>query len=445
MAERKILVDFDFKQNEIQNAVIQVLASNPATANLKNGQIWYNSTEGYIYFCQELNGTKKLLPVGYLPVATASILGGVKIGSNVNVTNDGVISIYDGDYTHKGVVEMATEAEVTAGTSEALVVNVLQLKKAIDKALTSAVNYKGMCKESELPAQGSKVGDFWSISDFDTSYPGQNRNGRAIWNGGDSSATPPVAAHWDKEVDEYFDPDGTTIELNGSGELALVGITQVDTTSTQTATYSGTVTVIDSVTRNSYGQVTGINVKTVTMPGLGTTATTAAQGNLAEYIANKTTSIRAASSANDTLYPTEKAVRTELDKKQDKPSTATAGNIATFNSTKETIDSGKTFTTTIAATGSTSDNKIPTESAVRAAINATQFVVDNPSLSVSSGVCTWTITNSIGTADVVCSIREKTSGNEVMCDITYGASTITVKINSSAAIAANTYRAVVVG
>jgi len=436
MAERKILVDFDFKQNEIQNAVIQVLASNPETANLKNGQIWYNSTEGYIYFCQELNGTKKLLPVGYLPIATADILGGIKVGSNLNVdANTGVASIYDGDYTHKGVVELATEEEVTAGTSEALVVNVLQLKKAIDKALTSAVNYKGMCKESQLPTSGQKLGDFWSISDFDVTHEGEHRNGRAIWNGNS----------WDKEVDEYLTPDNTTIDLNNSGELRIKPITQTPTTSAQTATYGGKVTVIDSVTVNGYGQVTGVNTKTVTMMSLGKTSTTAAQGDLAEYIANKTTSIRAATSADDTKYPTEKAVRTELDKKQDKPSTATAGNIATFNSTKETIDSGKTFTTTIAATGSTSDNKIPTESAVRAAINGTQFAVDNGALTPTSGVCTWNITNSIGTADVVCSIREKTSGNEVMCDITYGASIITVKINSSAAIAANTYRAVVVG
>lgn len=436
MAEKKILVDFNFQQNEIQNAVIQVLAANPSVENLKNGQIWYNSTHGYIYFCQELDGVKQVLPVGYLPIASATILGGVKIGENVNIdANTGVMSIYSGNYDHKGVVEFATEAEVDAGTSEVLAINVLQLKKAIDKALTSAVNYKGMCKESQLPVSGQKLGDFWSISDFDTSYPGLNRNGRAIWNGSD----------WDKEVDEYLNPDGSTINLNDSGELQIKPITQSDTTSTQTATFGGTVTIIDSVTRNTRGQVTGLNVKTVTLPSLGKTATTAAQGNLAEYIENKTTSIRAANSADDTKYPTEKAVRTELDKKQDKPSTATAGNIATFNSTKETIDSGKTFTTTIAATGSTSDNKIPTETAVRAAINATQFVVDNPQLTYADGVCTWTITNSIGTADVICSIREKSSNNEVLCDITYGASTITVKINASAAIAANTYRAVVLG
>ena len=179
MADKKILVDFNLDQNELQNAVIQVLAANPSLSGLKNGQIWYNSTEGYIYFCQELpdpenpgSTIKKALPVGYLPIASATILGGVKIGENVNIdASTGVISIYNGNYDHKGVVEFATEAEVDAGSSEVLAINVLQLKKAIEKALTSAVNYKGMCKESQLPVSGQKIGDFWSISDFDTSYP----------------------------------------------------------------------------------------------------------------------------------------------------------------------------------------------------------------------------------------------------------------------------------
>ena len=441
MAEKQILVDLNFNQNEIQNAVIQVLASNPQPVNLKNGQIWYNSTEGYIYFCQELNGTKKLLPVGYLPIATADILGGIKVGSNLNVDpNTGVASINDASYDQKGVVELATEAEVTAGTSEVLAVNVLQLKKAIDKALTSAVNYKGMCKESQLPTSGQKVGDFWTISDFDvtTDPKFHGHNGRAIWNG----------TGWDKEVDEYFNPDDTTITVNGNSELTLVGITQVDTTSTQTPGFGGTVTIVDSVTRNNYGQVTGINVKTVTLPGLGNTATTAAQGDLAEYIANKTKTVRA-SGTSDTLYPTEKAVRDALDsldnKKQDRPSSATQNNIAVFNNTKDTVHSGKAFTTTIAASGSAVDTKVPTEKAVRDLIEANRFAVQNPLLTPASGYCTWEIDNTIGSADVIASIRQVSDGNEVFCDITYTASKITVKINSTSNIAKDTYRAVILG
>lgn len=444
MAEKKILVDLDLKQSEIQNAVIQVLSSNPDLANLKNGQIWYNSTQGYIYFCQELGGVKKALPVGYLPIATANVLGGIKIGSNLNVDpNTGVASIYDGDYTHKGVVELATEEEVTAGTSEVLVVNVLQLKKAIDRALTSAVNYRGMCKESELPVSGQKKGDFWSISDFDITYPsaqhgGHVRNGRAIWNG----------TAWDKEVDEFYNPDDTTIDLNGNGEIRIKPITQVDTTDASTPGYSGTFAVIDSVVRNGYGQVTGINTKTITMPGLGKTATTAAQGDLAEYTVNKTTTVRG-SGTSDTLYPTEKAVRDALDtldgKKQDRPVSATQDNIAVFNNTRDTVDSSKSFTTTIAASGSATDVKVPTEKAVRDAIESNKFTAQNQLLTPENGICTWEVDNIIGRADVIASVRQVIDGDEVMCKVTYTAQKVVIKINSLVNIAKDTYRVVVLG
>lgn len=48
MAARKILVPFNFTQQEIQNAVIQVLASAPGSP--VPGQIWYNSTSGRLEY-----------------------------------------------------------------------------------------------------------------------------------------------------------------------------------------------------------------------------------------------------------------------------------------------------------------------------------------------------------------------------------------------------------
>lgn len=196
------------------------------------------------------------------------------------------------------------------------------IRSAINDALTSAVNYKGMCKESELPQQGEKVGDFWSISDFDETSPG--RNGRAIWNGN----------NWDKEVDEFFSPDNATITLNDSGALTIKDIIQTDTTSSTTPGYSETFTTVDSVTRNSYGQVTGINTKTVTMPSLGENTGQAAKGDEAEYKRNKVTTIGPASgtgAANDTNYPSEKAVRTELDTKANKSNVTASQNYSLVN------------------------------------------------------------------------------------------------------------------
>lgn len=68
----------------------------------------------------------------------------------------------------------------------------------------------------------------------------------------------------------------------------------------------------------------------------------------------------------------------------------------------------------------------------------------NSALTASSGVCTWTITTDLA-PDCICSIRETTGGAEVLCDVTYGSGSITIKINSSSNIAANTYTATVIG
>lgn len=205
---------------------------------------------------------------------------------------------------------------------------------AISNALTTAVNYKGACDESDLPTSGQKIGDYYTILDFNVTYPGQHRDGRAIWNG----------TGWDKVVDDFFGPDDDYIVLtsdhqgndestsgNSAPKLTLKDQYRENTTSTQTATFSGSVLAIDSITTNDKGQVIKVNTKTVTMPSLGNTATTAAQGNLAEYIANKTNTIRTVDLANDTLYPTEKAVRTELDKKANKVDIVASTNYSLVN------------------------------------------------------------------------------------------------------------------
>lgn len=73
MAKKNFLVDIDLNKNELQNVVLQNLAAAPGSA--KSGQIWYDTTNNLVYF---YNGSSAV-PVGYLPPATASTLGGVKL------------------------------------------------------------------------------------------------------------------------------------------------------------------------------------------------------------------------------------------------------------------------------------------------------------------------------------------------------------------------------
>lgn len=67
-----------------------------------------------------------------------------------------------------------------------------------------------------------------------------------------------------------------TTDSTSGGTLNIVHDTQAqsDSTSTDAPGYGGTFTTVDSVTRDSTGHVTGINVKTVTIPASDNTDTT---------------------------------------------------------------------------------------------------------------------------------------------------------------------------
>ena len=103
--------------------------------------------------------------------------------------------------------------------------------------------------------------------------------------------------------------------------------------------------------------------------------------------------------------------------------------------------------TTVRATSSASDTALASEKAIATALAAKtgKLTSNNPALTASGGQCTWNITNSLGTADVVVSIREISSGTEVYAEVIYTAQTITIKMNASANIAANTYKAIIIG
>ena len=75
---------------------------------------------------------------------------------------------------------------------------------------------------------------------------------------------------------------------------------------------------------------------------------------------------------------------------------------------------------------------------------AKKATVTNPALTVSGGICTWTITNNISD-DATILIKEVSTGDECIADVSFGAGIITVKMNSTADISAGTYKAVIIG
>lgn len=106
------------------------------------------------------------------------------------------------------------------------------------------------------------------------------------------------------------------------------------------------------------------------------------------------------------------------------------------------LDSGAN-TTNIAQIGTNATNigTLQTQIATKAEI----FAVTNPALTVSGGVCTWTVTNSIGTKNVQVQVWREVDGVRVETYSKVSASQITISFNSTANIAAGTYRAVISG
>lgn len=79
------------------------------------------------------------------------------------------------------------------------------------------------------------------------------------------------------------------------------------------------------------------------------------------------------------------------------------------------------------------------------ATKADAFAITNPALTVSGGVCSWPITNQIGTKNVQMTYYRESDGVEVKAYTKVTTSTITASFNSTANIAAGTYRAVGIG
>lgn len=147
----------NLQQNQLENAVIQNLASDPSSG--KAGQIYYNTADkGYKYY----NGTAwvdisadaiKSIVAGNgltssgtdtvtisLGTPSSSGSGSNTFGSNSlsATSHTHQISLPDASTTAKGVIEIATDTEATTGTDTTRAINAKQLAAAKQDAIDSA-------------------------------------------------------------------------------------------------------------------------------------------------------------------------------------------------------------------------------------------------------------------------------------------------------------------
>ena len=369
--------DLDLNKNELQNAVVQNLAATPA--NLKAGLIWFNTTDGYLYISPD--GTTAEIVGKPLPIATTSTLGGVIVGSHLTVANDGTIAVDEASTTQKGVIEIATDAEVSTGTSETLAVNPKQLATKINKlsVAPTAGTYTKVTINSDGVVTAGTTLSAADIPDISATYVSQTAvgvaNGVASLDGDGKVPSAQLPSYVDDVVDAYIVAGATALS---AGWLS--------------ATDGGAA--LTPETGKIYVVLTDGTYKDKTFRWSGTT-----------YV--------------------------EISSAPGQATESTPGIAA--------------IATQAECTTGTNDTKIvtPLKMATYTSGMAKKSTANNPALTASGGVVTWTISSV--PQDCSVTVYEISSGAEVFCEIVHGSGTITIKMNSASNISADTYKAVIIG
>lgn len=418
--------DIDLEGNELQNAVVQNLSSAPS--NPKVGQEYYNTTtnqkfiwngtawvdetsQGDYTFSNGVqensrNVSLKLNPTGSTGLTTfIADSDGLKIG------------VTEASTTVKGIIEIATDTEANTGTSEILAINPKQLAtKVTANAAITAGTGTVITYDAKGLVTGSSELSIASGSTNYLEYDSTNHNFGA-------------------KVDTTVTNASTNLVTSGAVASAIA------TALTGALIYQGTWT---ATSQTDYSSITTPVKKGYMYAVSGTATIGGVEWNSGDYLViNKDVATGTVTSADvDKIDNTEASDIVRLSATQTLTNkTIDADDNTISDLTTSNLKSG-VLQTTVRASTSASDTTLASEKAIASAIEAKSASFDNPILSVSGGVCTWTISTTLA-PNCICAIREKTSGNEVYCEVTYGSGSITVKMNSTNDIAANTYTAIV--
>lgn len=324
MAKKNILVDIDLNQNELQNGVLQNLASDPASGS-KEGRIWMNTT------------THK--PMYYDGTSDQEFGRVYTEGSGIDITGN-VISI--------------------------------------DNTVTGATKCKITYNNQGLVTAGADLASS-DIPDLSATYVATTQlgvsNGVATLDNDGKVPTSQLPSYVDDVIEAYI--------VSGATALSAGWLSKTDGGSALTPE-----------TDKIYVVLTAGEYQNKTFRWGGST-----------YVEISSSPGQASESAAGII---ELATQAETNTGTDDTRAVTPLKLATLLASKK-------------------------------------IASNNTALTASSGVVTWTISNTIGTADVQVQIFEVSTGTQVMAEVSVGSSTITIKMNSASDIVADTYRAVIIG
>ena len=115
------------------------------------------------------------------------------------------------------------------------------------------------------------IGDGWGVTDNTTATAVTTSDtnlitGRTLANAGYVKSSGVTSITLTEGTGISVSSSGTAITSTGTRTISLATITKNNTTSTASPAHGGTFTAIDSITYDTYGRVTGVNTKTVTLP-----------------------------------------------------------------------------------------------------------------------------------------------------------------------------------
>ena len=165
----KVLTNLNLSQNELLNAVIQNLTTEPSSG--KTGQIYYNTTDNQIYryttagAWEAIKGSNQKIQVGTTGFGENAVINfkastPLSVAAN-NTDNSITFTIADASTSQAGAVKLATTAEA-AGTSEEIAVT--------PKGLNEVINGLSFSNQT-ITANGTVFGandavDFVSANDY---------------------------------------------------------------------------------------------------------------------------------------------------------------------------------------------------------------------------------------------------------------------------------------
>lgn len=233
----QFLTNLNLLSNELQNAVIQVLATNPVSGKI--GQIYYNSADKAL---MQYDGTewKKVGVVYQQGSTTGAVITGLDASGNVTTTN--VTGLTLTGYTP------VEGGYVTADMS------LQEAVQAMDTAIKNAV------------AGGGEVNqNAWSK----ISIPAQSTATTAV-----AGQVADTTLSSDAKVDTFTIKTGNKwVDINGSGKTVNIG----HSLSGVTAGTTGAANSVPAITVDAAGHITNVEAKAITPEAIGAATTDAVE------------------------------------------------------------------------------------------------------------------------------------------------------------------------